>query len=514
MFIPQRFANNLGVIFTVLVTAIVLSCTGCNGTGGSNDPADTIAQGRDLAKRYCANCHLYPQPALLDKATWEKGVLPNMAIKLGIQREMGMYYADHQSVINVTDWQKIISFYKAMAPQTLQQPKHNAVKDWGLFSLIKPAKAAKGGQPAMTTMIRFNPFDKHIYTGDMSNNLLKWDGRLNATLVKEMPSAVTAANFYQSAGLNKAIFTCIGVLPPNDYLKGTLEDINLTNASSTKTITDSLPRPVQTASADFNKDGLTDYVVCGYGNTKGGLFMVQQQPNKSFIKKVIRAVPGAIQVETGDYNSDGWPDIMCLFAQSDEGIWLFLNDQKGGFATRNLLRFPPVYGSNSFQLADMNGDGKKDIIYTCGDNNDYSSVLKPYHGMYIFTNQGNFKFKQSYFYHINGCSKAMVADFNSDGKMDIATIAFFADFKYHPTEGFIYLQQAGANKFNPHEVPVNKYGRWIAMEVADVDGDGDEDIVLGNFSVFQDKLINQKGFKPNWDMHEPIVLLKNNTVKH
>jgi hypothetical protein len=228
---------------------------------------------------------------------------------------------------------------------------------------------------------------------------------------------------------------------------------------------------------------------------------------------MIRAVPGAIQVDIGDFNNDGWPDVMCLFAQGDEGVWMFLNDHKGGFTEQNLLRFPPVYGTNSFQLVDVNKDGKKDIIYTCGDNNDYSSILKPYHGVYVFTNQGNWRFKQTNFHHINGASKVMSADFDGDGDLDMAVIAFFADFKYNPAEGFTYLEQTAPGKFKAHQVPVNKYGRWISMEVADIDQDGDQDIVLGNFSVYGDKLINQKDFKPNWDMYNPIIVLENKGKK-
>ena len=147
-----------------------------------------------------------------------------------------------------------------------------------------------------------------------------------------------------------------------------------------------------------------------------------------FTKLPIREVAGAIQATVGDFNADGWPDLMVLFAHADEGIWLFLNDQKGGFTEQNLLRFPSVYGSTSFQLVDFNKDGRLDILYTCGDNSDYSKVLKPYHGLYIYLNQGNFRYRQAYFYPINGCTKAVATDFDQDGDLDIATIAFFADF--------------------------------------------------------------------------------------
>jgi hypothetical protein len=505
-------ASGLGVTIALGITVAIFALNGCSESE-TQKAANRINEGKELSKKYCAGCHKYPGPELLDKTTWEKGVLPAMALQLGLQREMGMLYADRSSVIDVDTYNKIVEFYKSGAPDTLALPKATAQKDWAMFTLKRPNKVDRN-TPAMTTMIRFNAFDGHIYTGDMSNKLLAWDSKLNAKLVRSTPSAVTAANFYQDKGKSKSVFTCIGELPPNDYLKGALLDVSLSSTdTSSKRLADKLPRPVNTVAADFNKDGLTDYVICGYGNTKGALMLVQQRAGGGYDTRVVRAMPGAIQAEVGDYNNDGWPDVMCLFAQGDEGIWMFLNNKKGGFTAKNLLRFPPVYGSNSFQLVDMNNDGKKDLIYTCGDNNDYSSILKPYHGVYIFTNKGGWDFKQAYFYHINGASKAMAADFDSDGDMDIAVTAFFADFKYHPTEGFILMEQANANSFKAHEIPVNKYGRWLVMDVADVDNDGDPDVLLGNFSVFGDRLINQKGYKPEWDMHEPVIMLENSTHK-
>jgi len=42
-------------------------------------------KGKVLAGKYCSGCHLPVSPALLDKETWLKHVLPAMAPKLGIK---------------------------------------------------------------------------------------------------------------------------------------------------------------------------------------------------------------------------------------------------------------------------------------------------------------------------------------------------------------------------------------------------------------------------------------------
>jgi hypothetical protein len=152
-------------------------------------------------------------------------------------------------------------------------------------------------------------------------------------------------------------------------------------------------------------------------------------------------------------------------------------------------------------------------VYTAGDNSDFSRILKPYHGLYIFENQGESQFQQKYFYPINGCTKAIAADFDKDGDLDIATIAFFADFKKKPEESFLYFDQkkptaGNAPQFTPKAIPVHKNGRWICMDAKDYDSDGDADIVLGNFSK---GFLNQDDQKPTWDVHMPFIVLENKT---
>ncbi|UOE50780.1 VCBS repeat-containing protein [Mucilaginibacter sp. SMC90] len=504
--------RNVLLLATVLVTAVIVVLNSC----GNNEMSDEelLADAKKTAFKHCGSCHEPPDASLLDSVTWDKYILPAMGAKLGMQPFMDQYIAGPRATLSLADWTKIVVYYRYASPKKLKIPKSRAVLDSAIFSVRRPVYTDKKSGEAITTMVKFNPNDKHFYTGDAGNKLYRWNSDLTATLIKKFYSPITDATFYKSATEpNGAVITCIGILPPNDQLKGTLTNIDLDKKSKdTSLVVDSLPRPVKSAAADFNKDGLTDYVSCGFGRDRGGLFLLQQQPNHTFKSKVIRAIPGPEVVYTGDFNGDGWPDIACLFAQADEGIWMFFNDKKGGFNIQNVMRFPSVYGSSSFQLIDFNHDGKLDIVYTCGDNNDYSPIFKPYHGVYIFINQGNWKFKQSYFYQINGCSKAIAADFDNDGDLDLAVIAFFPDYKYHPTESFTYHEQFAPGKFKVHEVPVNLLGRWISMDVGDIDGDGDTDIVLGNFSVGAQGLLNQKDYKPDWNMYEPIIVLQNKTI--
>ncbi|GAB2605302.1 FG-GAP repeat domain-containing protein [Spirosoma areae] len=500
-------------IWLLAFASLCLGIGGCQSGNKAalNDPV--IAEGKQVAEKYCGTCHLTPQPDALDKETWVKHVLPAMAPNLGLEVYMGeQYYASGKTAISHDNWQKLLIYYQTLAPIALKPANKPAVavNDWAIFSLDKPG--ADTTQTAMTTLVAMDTIGHQLYSGDaLRSDLTRWNQHLQPAVVKKLKSAAVHAQFFRDEKQDeRGLFTCLGTMRAADISQGELVNVGLAGNQDSKslTIATDLPRPLQSVPADFDKDGLTDWVVCGFGHLSGGLYWLKQGVNHKFTKLPIKPVAGASQAITGDFNADGWPDLMVLFAHADEGIWLFLNNKKGGFTERNLLRFPSVYGSTSFQLVDFNNDGQLDILYTCGDNSDYSTILKPYHGLYIYLNQGNFRYKQTYFYPINGCTKAIATDFDQDGDADIATIAFFADFQHNPAEGCLYFEQEKPGQFRPHALPVNAYGRWICMDVNDVDQDGDADIILGNFSK---TFIIQQGLKPTWDTHLPLIVLKNKT---
>ncbi|HEV7378670.1 MAG TPA: VCBS repeat-containing protein [Dyadobacter sp.] len=445
---------------------------------------------------------------MLDKETWKKRVLPAMAKQLGLEVwQNSGYYQNPQSAISLEDWNSILAYYDSLAPVRLSAAKAPAtlLKDWSVFDLLKPKTSPS---IATTTLATIEPGSGNIFTSDSeTGKLYQWDKNLHLSRSSQLPSPAVHIEF--DANKN-AIITAIGEMKAIDVPSGAIL-MGRKDKDDTTPIATNLIRPVHTVSADFDKDGMIDYVVSSFGHNKGGLYLARQKGNNQFETRPIREIAGATQSIAIDFNNDGWTDIVTLFAHGDEGIWLFLNDKKGGFETKNLLRFPPVYGSSSFQLTDINKDGKPDIIYTSGDNSDYSRILKPYHGVYIFTNDGDQNFKQRYFYPVNGATKVMAADFDLDGDIDLVSIAFFADLKNNPQEGVIYFENKNSLdksslQFAPHAIPVNKEGRWITMDVKDADGDGDPDVVLGNYSK---GFLNERNFEPDWNINTPFVLLRN-----
>jgi hypothetical protein len=506
----------------VTLTLFLFTAAICFFSVNCNSPQQqvVVTDGKSLSLTYCKSCHQYPQARLLDQETWAKHVLPAMAPRLGIKVYAEDQYVNDptaETAVSYDNWLKIVDYYTKASPKKLLPAKVPVapLKDWGVFSLIKPAYHVP---LATTTMVTFDTISHRIFTSDrMNSSVFQWTNQLKQQSAVKYPSPAVDVQFSKdSKGQEQGTFTFIGSMDAVDVANGFVKQLDLSSTTGKKEIqlADKLPRPIQSVPADVNKDGLQDWIVCGFGHNFGGLYWYKQLPGNLFEKHTISSMPGAEHAIVGDFNHDGWSDIACLFAQADEGVWLFLNDHKGGFTSRNILRFPPMYGSSSFQLIDFNNDGRLDVLYTSGDNSDYSRILKPFHGVYIYLNQGNFKFKQAWFYPVNGATKAVAADFNGDGKLDIALIAFFADLKKNPAEGFTYFEQDGPMHFIPHNLPIYNQGRWICMDVKDYNGDGRPDIILGNFSM---GFINDDNVKADWDTHTPFVILKNESkavIKH
>lgn len=442
----------------------------------------------ELANTHCGSCHTLPEPALLDENTWRQDILPVMGKKLGIDYIYEMPLNGHEKqLISIEDFKKIAEWYYKNSPDTMPGQSRIPINEFTTIFSTKTLELQTGQYPA-ASYVKIDPGNHWIYAANgFDSSLNIYDNQLRLLAKTPLHGTLVDMDFpgsLQQPGLRSGVLTFIGMMNPNDLETGSFHSFSISQTGLVTSLTklfDSLPRPVQTISRDLDINGNADYVVCGFGNTTGGLFWIRTNSSGQTERQVLRALPGAIKAYTEDFNNDGRPDIIALMAQAKEGIYLFLNQGKNQFDSHEILSFPVTYGSSYFELNDFNHDGFKDILYTCGDNADYSgNVRKNYHGLYVFLNDGNNHFSQKYFFPINGCYKAMARDFDKDGDLDIAAISYFPDTKEQPQECFVYLEQTASFRFTPFAIREYNQGRWLTMDAGDVDGDGDEDIILGS----------------------------------
>jgi hypothetical protein len=454
---------------------------------------ETLLKGKTLAESYCGACHAYPAPSLLPKAIWKNKVLPQMAAYMGDQaaqdslgvweekseeeialiKKLGIYPPAKQ--LSTDDFQAIADFYNTEAPDELAtQTQKEAPEASDNFTAKK--LFIEGIQSPKTSLVAINEERAELIISDATTNQLYAKDR-NDELFTLPPINSPAVHYLQKAP-NVYHFITIGSIAPSDLSQGALYEMDL-NSNTWNPLMDHLARPVYGLWEDLEKDGKTDFLLCNYGHHGGN---VSLYPDGNLSSKPIQlGGAGARKIEVVDLDHDGKLDIVALFCQGDERISVFYNKGNGDFDFEKiLLKFSPVMGSSYFEMQDLNGDGELDLLVSNGDNWDYSSVAKPYHGFRIYENKGGGRFEESWFYPQYGAVKAMAADFDQDGDLDLATIAFYDELQ-DPEQQFLLFENQGNMTFQPKYVPEAASGKWLTMDVGDVDADGDQDIVLGAY---------------------------------
>jgi hypothetical protein len=476
------------------------------------------SKGEALAKLQCASCHQFPEPSLLDQTTWQTSVLPKMAIRMGVrplidlQEELNYdeiiaikeaNIIPEKPLVSADDWNEIVNYYIANSSEKLATITSSKYEDLRHFQVKNIDTYSKGN----ITLLKYDEARSQLFVGDRQSGLFVFDKNFRQLSSNSLTSPASAINFNQDGSIQLTLMGQMDPtsLPTGSLMTGILDKKNAFNF--TKNSLEKLIRPVFVSKADFNQDGQDDWLISNFGHYLGSLAWYE----KSGKIHPLKALPGALQTFVRDLNGDKLPDIIALMAQGNEGIFSFINQGKGEFVEKQVLQFPSIYGSSSIDLIDFDGDGDEDILYANGDNGDYSRITKPYHGIRIFLNNGKNEFQEKYFFQMNGATKAIAKDFDNDGDLDIAAIAFFADFSQKPQNSFVMLENKGKLNFVPKSSNLFEKGRWLTMEAADFDKDGDQDILLG--SCVDVPLKAPQEIKIEWKKANSKLLLLENTIK-
>lgn len=498
----------------LLLGLVSMAC----GQAASAPPDD----GERLARVYCASCHAFPEPGLLDRPSWAV-VLPDMGGRLGVYttvardslvRRLDAAYVDPALVypetpaLSVEDWEAIVAYFMREAPEVLEVPPRDPPVAVGLPGFeVQPARSRF--EPPLTTLVKVEEKTGVFFIGNFGekNTLLVINGKTGQRLFDWSPGGAPVAAHWQGGRL---LILTVGPGPqPSEASDGAVYAVDGPNMPLMPVVT-TLKRPVDLDVGDLNGDGRDDLVICEFGNVQGYVSWYENTGGDLYKLHELAARPGAVEAVLHDFDGNGHLDIAVLMAQGDEGVDIYYNDGTGEFSVRRVLRFPPVYGSNHIALADFNGDGIADLLYANGDNADVTPILKPYHGVRIFLGAADGSFEERYFFPLHGAVAAEAADFDGDGDLDVAAIAYFPDYARAPHESFVLLENEGDFTFTPRTFEDAARGRWIVMDVGDVDGDGDPDVLLGSNIGFA-PLGDTTGLLERWARSSPsILMLQNN----
>jgi hypothetical protein len=173
-------------------------------------------------------------------------------------------------------------------------------------------------------------------------------------------------------------------------------------------------------------------------------------------------------VTIADVNGDGKPDIIGVCNNSGSYLNVWTNNGAGGFASAPVPYLSSVMGILCVVATDINGDDKVDLILAA------SQISSS--GVMVLTNNGTGGFAVSAYYPILGNPYAVVAaDVNGDGQVDLIT----ANGPSSTT--LTVLTNNGTGVFGSNAT-LNVGSGPESMTSADVNGDGRVDLISGGWN--------------------------------
>jgi hypothetical protein len=287
---------------------------------------------------------------------------------------------------------------------------------------------------------------------------------------------------------------------------GTFEDATATLGAQASIVR-------QLAVADFDGDGRLDiYMPGGFGQHADQLFM--QKAKRTFANEIERiAGPNrstAGSVHAGDIDNDGDIDIVVgdwgaspnpdADGTTPHRIRILENDGTGRFTEKVVLEAPGGTTTTDVDLQDVNGDFALDIVLTARNG---QSRLYLNDGAGTFTDatesrafppkQGPFTFN------------AELCDVDSDGDLDLLFDGGGNFLRGHATQ---ILINDGSGKYTD-ETQTRIVGEPSSddnqVKCADVDNDGDYDLIVASLGHPMEKLLLNKDGKGNFELVDKVT---------
>lgn len=240
------------------------------------------------------------------------------------------------------------------------------------------------------------------------------------------------------------------------------------------------------AVADINKDGLDDFFIGGAKGQPGKMFLQNRQGKFIGINEELFAADSAAEDVDGlffDADNDGDQDLYVVSGGNEYrdgnpllNDRLYLNDGRGRFTKSSAVPDIPV-NKTCVTSADVDGDGDTDLFIGVGNRaGEYGQIVSSY--LLLNNGKGVFSMEKEEIgkelWKMGSITDADFADMDGDGDADLVVVGeWLAPAVYINTKGrFVKASESG--------MPT---GWWQTVLLEDIDHDGDKDIIAGNYGM-------------------------------
>ena len=232
--------------------------------------------------------------------------------------------------------------------------------------------------------------------------------------------------------------------------------------------------PVAVALADFNSDGRMDMATANRETSDVSVFP-GAGGGRFQPRQSYRTGVSAESMVAGDIDNDGDPDLLVA---GQEGLVILRTGADGRFSVGPILENLACGGGGAL-LADFNGDGRLDIACTA-----FNAV-----GILIAGEAGMFPSHAEYYPVDYRPTMIVASDFNLDGHVDLAVANYCSPREYPCPGGVSVLLGTGDGSFGPPVWTVS-IPQVFSIAVIDYDRDGVPDLAIGTGAP---RLILSKG---------------------
>lgn len=239
------------------------------------------------------------------------------------------------------------------------------------------------------------------------------------------------------------------------------------------------------AIADINKDGKPDFFVGGAKNQSGSFFRSSTDGYAEIVAPFAKDINSEdTDALFFDGDNDGDMDLYVCHGgkayspySTDLHDAYYYNENNSFVKSNSSLSFPKAISSSVVKAADYDKDGDLDLFV--GERYKTNRYGLPGSGS-ILRNNGKGIFKASKndaLANIGMITDAAWADIDTDGWLDLVIVGEWMPIK-------IFINQKGrlVDKSASYNLS-DTSGLWSALELVDLDGDGDKDIVAGNIGL-------------------------------